>query len=126
MENTFSELKRASDLGFYKPIAAIITKHYQSERVSAATPPRWISVEERLPDSDVEVLAWISDAPDNSDGQFAEVCHFFKEKWTKCCDCDNSDPEAYGHKITHWMPLPSPPSAAPELPEKPATCPKSD
>ncbi len=58
--------------------------------------PRWISVEERLPDRGVEVLG--------TNGKAVEMCTYWPgqptpwESWT-----------AFHFKPTHWMPLPEPP-----------------
>lgn len=57
-------------------------------------PDGWISVKDRLPDSDKEVLAF-----EKYFGCF--VSTFVNSHWT---DCPFNDPE-----ITHWRELPDPP-----------------
>ena len=83
--------------------------------ISALERDRWISVEERLPERNKEVLVYAIGDADGFWGKhviaIAErfLFKFFpsdegKEKW--------SSPWQYFHtdyKITHWMPLPEPP-----------------
>ncbi len=56
----------------------------------------WISVEARLPDERVEVLAY--------DGSDIEVAAIYFGTWAS-----DATWFAYHHDVTHWMPLPSPP-----------------
>ena len=58
-------------------------------------PPRWIPVEERLPEEEM-VLVW-----SNSNGLHLAYLDSFRQ-WR---DADHNP----GKKITHWMPLPEPP-----------------
>jgi hypothetical protein len=58
----------------------------------------WIPVAERLPAKDLMVLVW-----SQSDG-----LHLARlDLWGQWRDAD----ENFGKKITHWMPLPAPPTA---------------
>ena len=60
--------------------------------------PRWISVEERLPEDDDHYLVW---AHDNG---AAEVALYYGDgEWL------TDDLENITRVITHWMPLPEPP-----------------
>lgn len=54
--------------------------------------PRWISVEERLPEEAESVLVRIR----LCDATWYEVAHRINGRWSTTC-------------ITHWMPLPEPP-----------------
>lgn len=55
-------------------------------------PPRWISVEERLPEDGESVLVRIR----LCDATWYEVAHRINGRWSTTC-------------ITHWMPIPQPP-----------------
>ena len=57
--------------------------------------PRWISVEERLPENDDAVLIM-----DNGIGM--GYYNIYSDEWT---DCETADTI----RVTHWMPLPEPP-----------------
>ena len=70
--------------------------------------PRWISVEERLPENDANVLVYAIGNNENSCIAMTSYTHnlhgFHIEGWRS--------PWQYffhEHKITHWMPLPEPP-----------------
>ena len=66
--------------------------------------PKWISVEERLPELETEVLVWC--------GKFVCMAHYGRADsyepvfWDY--DCEGCRDELYP-KVTHWMPLPEPP-----------------
>lgn len=68
---------------------------------------RWISVEERMPPKNEEVLIAFRDVPLPATGQYTASPH---DTWGWCFPREN-DPEETG-PITHWQPLPPPPSAA--------------
>lgn len=59
--------------------------------------PRWISIEERLPNPEVEVLVFTQDGVIGVDKFFGVVFGFpfFSKRGVK--------------RVTHWMPLPEPP-----------------
>jgi hypothetical protein len=94
-------------------------------RVSAATPHRWISVEERLPEPNSCCLFWVQASNWWESGYFRADDNE-PIRW----ECERTGPQDdridfFEGQVSHWM-IPAPPSAAPELPEKPATGPKSD
>jgi hypothetical protein len=65
--------------------------------IRIAAEPDWIPVTERLPAKDLMVLVW-----SQSDG-----LHLARlDLWRQWRDAD----ENFGKKITHWMPLPAPPT----------------
>lgn len=70
------------------------------KRIPAAdVRPRWISVEERLPETRDNYLALTAECE-------IYICDFIpsvKQWWTVSCD------DLYVIGITHWMPLPEPP-----------------
>ena len=68
--------------------------------------PRWIPVEERLPDHDELVLVIASGKPKENitlDGAI-ELATLYSDGW-----CLETWPEWVGAKVTHWMPLPTGP-----------------
>lgn len=67
---------------------------------------RWISVEDRLPETDDRVLVWYCD----KDGDFFPAVGRYGEKEERwITDVDDNDHAWPPVKITHWMPLPEPP-----------------
>ena len=73
-----------------------------------AAMPRWISVEERLPEDDANVLVYAIGNNENSCIAMTSYTHnlhgFHIEGWRSPWQYF-----FYEHKITHWMPLPEPP-----------------
>lgn len=63
--------------------------------------PRWIPVEERLPEGDEDVLVYIHNYQDET---FVDVGYYksSSKKWACYASTERDD-------ITHWMPLPEPP-----------------
>lgn len=55
----------------------------------------WVSVQDHLPEEDAKVLTWVT-------GRWPEMC--VNERWNGYWASRNS-------VVTHWMPLPLPPSA---------------
>lgn len=71
--------------------------------------PRWISVEDRLPETDVWVAVWYMD----KDGDYFPTVGACRDGgdgltyWET--DVDINERAYPPEKITHWMPLPEPP-----------------
>ena len=65
-------------------------------------PPRWIPVEERLPEEGIEVLVSVDE---NSDDCGYHVCLYRGGEYVR-------SESGYIFGVTHWMPLPSPPDEA--------------
>lgn len=67
------------------------------KRKFEAAQPKWISVEERLPDQLEDVLAF------NRNGRYTwfSVAHVDRKQWWRG--------GMMVHHVTHWMPLPQPP-----------------
>ena len=59
--------------------------------------PRWISVEERLPDNDIQYLTYTT-------GNECVVCYYNGDGDWISDWASNDSPD-----VTHWMPLPEPP-----------------
>ena len=66
--------------------------------------PKWISVEERLPETYEDGSA---DIVLVTDGQFIHMAAYSNEKWYFAECGEMKEPMFY--KVTHWMPLPEPP-----------------
>jgi hypothetical protein len=62
-----------------------------------AANPRWISVEDRLPEDKVDVLVF--------GGGNINMCWHMEHKGASVWQGDGDDP----YIVTHWMPLPAPP-----------------
>ena len=72
--------------------------------------PKWISVEERLPEDNVSVLVYIASKKENVDSVIAITSHTHSmhgynisgwySPWQYCF---------WDREVTHWMPLPEPP-----------------
>ena len=68
---------------------------------------RWISVEDRLPDTRDWVLVIGEFVPEG--GWFIpQIAEYFLDSWRLDVD-ECSSPEDRGIRVTHWMPLPEPP-----------------
>lgn len=74
---------------------------------AANVQPRWIPVTERLPDSGVCVL--VTDGLEVGEGWITEITNT-KGYFSRWC-CPTADIDVDWHPITHWMPLPTPPTA---------------
>lgn len=66
----------------------------------------WISVEERLPESNTRCVVWSFDYIWRVRFAFYNVC---TKRWYVVCDDQIKDTKRDGVKVTHWMPLPEPP-----------------
>ena len=88
----------------------------ESERDEAlAKVPKWISVEEKMPPEDTEVLVYATEKIKGF-GSVTAICEYSETTsmfGNKTGRYDWSSPWEYFHvdyKITHWMPLPEPPN----------------
>lgn len=66
----------------------------------------WISVKDRVPETGLPVLAWYAQNSQKADRQMAVVATYgdrFPEKWV-------TQVGKIMVRVTHWMPLPSPPT----------------
>ena len=71
---------------------------------------KWISVEERLPETADWVVVWYCD----KDGEYFPTVGMYRAEWSYgekswVTDVDNNNSANPPVKITHWMPLPNPP-----------------
>jgi hypothetical protein len=75
----------------------------------------WISVKDRLPEENQRCLTWCGEPLACSPGTEILIGRFYKN------DADGEDPDGWGfsfykqgflggYEITHWMPLPAPPT----------------
>ena len=85
----------------------------ENERIKkiACEKSEWISVQERLPDFEQNVLVYAEVKLENiSPESVMVVTHRHKYRLTDCWS--RAEPSQYfnaDYKITHWMPLPEPP-----------------
>ena len=80
----------------------LISRHKAAEALEWALGPRWISVEERMPDGKDSVIAWTTDH-----GGFAIEVEVFEGMWLII-----NDERVYN--VTHWQPLPAGPGVRDE------------
>lgn len=66
--------------------------------------PRWISVEERLPEAHADGSV---DAELVTDGEFIHMAYYAHGQWIFCESGEMKEP--MWNTVTHWMPLPEPP-----------------
>lgn len=95
--------------------ALTLIEHLESERDAAMVKvPGWISVEEKMPPEDTEVLVYATEKIKGF-GSVTAICEYSETTsmfGNKTGRYDWSSPWEYFHvdyKITHWMPLPEPP-----------------
>ena len=80
------------------------------QQLEEAAQPKWISVEESLPDDDVDVIVYIASKKENVDSviaitQYTHSMHGYNiEGW-----CSPWQYCFWDREVTHWMPLPEPP-----------------
>lgn len=70
--------------------------------------PKWVSVEDRLPENDNPVLCWYL----SGDGNYYHtvgICLRFNFGYIWDVEIDANDCGYGCKKVTHWMPLPEPP-----------------
>lgn len=90
---------------------------WQAARSADTSGARWVSVDERMPDTDDEVLVWVT-------SPWAKTAYSMVDSWY----LHREDPTGMGgptlemgylwrendaEDVTHWMSLPEPPPAAP-------------
>ena len=80
--------------------------------IASARSERWIAVEERLPETDVTVVAY-QVRPDLSEPDDDELVLAFHERstseWVRDHDLETI-------RVSHWRPLPEPPKCVPSPP----------
>lgn len=100
------ELKEEISSHFDLELEPVIEKEVlrmidEQETISAAS-PKWISVKDRLPEDDGEVLA--------CNGKDVFIAHCEGEYWAVyLLNTEDDCYEQHVVKVTHWMPLPEPP-----------------
>lgn len=79
----------------------------QGRGTQEGEPSEWISIDERLPEHEAEVLATGFEGNDPSKPRWTQIAHFHKEG----SFYDHDTGEAF-YPPTHWQPLPAAPRAA--------------
>lgn len=75
--------------------------HLINEFDAANNRPQWISVEDRLPEFHKQILFYAGDIDGLMKGAFYRNSHKFQ---------NNNGDFFYKKEVTHWMPLPTPPT----------------
>ena len=145
MQQALEALEWMNECAPHKPATDAITA-LRAALAEQAQPVAWISVAERLPASGQIVLAcyvnragrlrriraeWIAAKTREANSEDAEACveydeatdtYYTTEGWYECIDNwgDYSSVAVTEGEVTHWMPLPPEPGAAPEAPTPPA------
>lgn len=70
----------------------------------------WISVEDRLPEVGIDVLVWIKKGPGKKAAVTAGLFFDHGEGSPIWMGWESEEPFRHSWKITHWRPLPAPPS----------------
>ena len=89
--------------------------YYKDALEALAAQPKWISVEERIPEDNVDVIVYIASKKENVDSVIAITQYTHRmygynlEGW-----CSPWQYCFWDREVTHWMPLPS----MPELPKE--------
>jgi len=82
-------------------IDALIAALTASNEVIAKSKPKWISVNERMPEKYVNVLCHLRSLDRQS--EYYSIDHLMEDgQWWKAAN-------SWKHEVTHWMPLPEPP-----------------
>lgn len=68
----------------------------------------WISVEDRLPENNTEILVFSTELQKSTSNTLVPLACFYKDKFRHYGD-NVSQAWLDGIKITHWMPLPNNP-----------------
>ena len=100
----------SSALEYIQHLEAGIDRCYELAKRLESAQPKWISVEERLPEDDVNVLIYAASEKDGVDSviaitNYTHSMHGFniegwRSPWQYCF---------WERKVTHWMPLPEAP-----------------
>lgn len=83
-----------------EPIKALTYDRNQYEKEFSDAIPKWISVEERLPKAEENVLVTIKDDSADSPIYYTSVGWYYKGIWV----VENE----VSHQVTAWMPRPKP------------------
>lgn len=96
---------RIAAIGVKKPSNRLTLMQDAADAIEEllAVVPKWISVEERLPEKHVEVLICTEDYGKNELG-FATVAVWDGSEWIETWDRKKSV-----YHVSHWVPLPEPP-----------------
>jgi hypothetical protein len=90
-----------------RPLPVVAEQHalmYEAANEIQRLRHRWIPVTERMPDNGVEVLTW------NPTGPYQTVACWVGNEWSSG-DCRADAYDRFEEEgITHWMPLPAPPT----------------
>jgi len=69
----------------------------------------WISVEDRLPDLETDVLVWLVKSYCKKAVATAGLFYDVGSAEPEWMGWESEEPFRHGWKVTHWMPLPEPP-----------------
>jgi hypothetical protein len=75
-------------------------------KILALLSPQWISVEDRLPEHDQEVMTYSATNNSMPSSMLMGITRYTKQENTSYFYGGNPGD---GYKVTHWMPLPQPP-----------------
>ena len=70
----------------------------------------WIAVTERMPEPTQKVLFWSADWPDNALPGYGQPASYSDGIWFDDSYCDRDGDPRECCNVTHWMPLPPPPT----------------
>lgn len=79
---------------------------------SRPSAPRWINVNDELPELDEKVVVYATGRVDKRDYAYAITSRMLRFPFNRACDEVWRSPWGYffdNYEITHWMPLPEPP-----------------